>query len=614
MTHLAPLPDGVRPALEALAQWRDASRALLLGDGLTPLDPEQARAVLAAHGHLARLLAELFSDARAYVPRGRTQPPVRKALIEAERAAQTVSVRAAFTGHPTAWDTSLPFPQYTDYIPEPRPATVDPATYRVRGSLPCPDGAGIDPLFHHNYVAMPTSADLDAYGLIWCQGLEAPVGRVGAWTQDLHPGVVLIDGSVLPHKLPPSPGGWTVSPQFRVLDDGRQVLTRITLVPAPLQVPAAPPWTGARLVKTTGLSVGEARAADPSPRPARHREGKGMNTRHRHHCDRAFTAASRAIDTYSVMLLAELTQAAQSLEPVMPERARTLLARQHSLLAASNDLMDHFHALVPPASVPDHVAAAFLDVTRHQRAAHRLLQFAAHPTVWDTSLPYPDFTEHIPAERMPRAHLTNTGRRVRVRPKFEEALRTAREVKAHAPHCRVIFTVYEMKRLGRDAAELTALADHLTAHGLVLEMLAGPLPGIYDPTGPGKLLFAFFAAMAETERENIRESTLEGLDTAARKGKHGGRPPVITEDMLHTVLRRRANGESVEQIQPDLIIPTGKRKGQNPSVASIYRALAEHGKREAYPEAIEASHADFAALQAGAVPEPRTGAAAVATG
>lgn len=40
-----------------------------------------------------------------------------------------------------------------------------------------------------------------------------------------------------------------------------------------------------------------------------------------------------------------------------------------------------------------------------------------------------------------------------------------------------------MKRLGRDAAELTPLADHLTAHGLVLEMLAGPLPGIYDPHG-----------------------------------------------------------------------------------------------------------------------------------
>ncbi|MFF7977360.1 recombinase family protein [Streptomyces sp. NPDC007905] len=145
---------------------------------------------------------------------------------------------------------------------------------------------------------------------------------------------------------------------------------------------------------------------------------------------------------------------------------------------------------------------------------------------------------------------------------------------------------------------MTALADHFAAHGLVLEMLAGPLAGIYDPTGHGRLLFAFFAAMAETERENIRESTLEGLDSAARKGKHGGRPPVITDDMLHTVLRRRADGETVEQIQPDLIIPTGKRRGQNPSLSSIYRALAEQEKRQAYPEAVEQAHADFAALQA----------------
>ncbi|MGW7259306.1 recombinase family protein [Streptomyces sp. NPDC054834] len=81
-----------------------------------------------------------------------------------------------------------------------------------------------------------------------------------------------------------------------------------------------------------------------------------------------------------------------------------------------------------------------------------------------------------------------------------------------------------MKRLGRDAAELTALADHLFAHGLVLEILAGPLAGMYDPSGHGKLLFAFFAAPAGAERENLRESTLEGLDAAARKGKHGGRP------------------------------------------------------------------------------------------
>ncbi|MEU1790274.1 hypothetical protein ABZ553_31255 [Streptomyces sparsogenes] len=65
------------------------------------------------------------------------------------------------------------------------------------------------------------------------------------------------------------------------------------------------------------------------------------------------------------------------------------------------------------------------------------------------------------------------------------------------------------------------------------------------------------------------------------------------------MLRRRAGGESVEQIQPDLITPTGKRKGQSPSVASIYRALAEHAEWEAYPEGVEQAHADFAAFRVG---------------
>ncbi|SCF56433.1 hypothetical protein [Streptomyces sp. Ncost-T10-10d] len=36
---------------------------------------------------------------------------------------------------------------------------------------------------------------------------------------------------------------------------------------------------------------------------------------------------------------------------------------------------------------------------------------------------------------------------------------------------------------------------------------------------------------------------------------------------------------------------------QAPSVASIYRALAEHVKQEAYPEAVKQAHADFANLQ-----------------
>ncbi|MFE4581330.1 hypothetical protein [Streptomyces chartreusis] len=40
-------------------------------------------------------------------------------------------------------------------------------------------------------------------------------------------------------------------------------------------------------------------------------------------------------------------------------------------------------------------------------------------------------------------------------------------------------------------------------------------------------------------------------------------------------------------------------------MASIYRALAEHAKREAYPEAVDQAHADFADIQVGEVPGPR---------
>ncbi|MFD3947926.1 hypothetical protein [Streptomyces sp. NPDC058579] len=54
-----------------------------------------------------------------------------------------------------------------------------------------------------------------------------------------------------------------------------------------------------------------------------------------------------------------------------------------------------------------------------------------------------------------------------------------------------------------------------------------------------------------------------------------------------------------------VIILTGKRKGHSPSAASIYRALAEHQKAQASPEAVEAAHADFAALQNADVPRPR---------
>ena len=55
------------------------------------------------------------------------------------------------------------------------------------------------------------------------------------------------------------------------------------------------------------------------------------------------------------------------------------------------------------------------------------------------------------------------------------------------------------------------------------------------------VLFAFFAAMAETERENIRDATLEGLTAAARKGTT--RPPPAGHHRRHAAHRSPAPRE-----------------------------------------------------------------------
>jgi DNA invertase Pin-like site-specific DNA recombinase len=108
----------------------------------------------------------------------------------------------------------------------------------------------------------------------------------------------------------------------------------------------------------------------------------------------------------------------------------------------------------------------------------------------------------------------------------------AREIKQAAPDQPVILTAHEMKRLARNAAELMALATGLETSGIQLELLTGPLTGIYDPNGMGAMLFAVLTVAAQLDRNYIREKTLEGQQAAATRGNHGGRPKVIDPDSL----------------------------------------------------------------------------------
>jgi DNA invertase Pin-like site-specific DNA recombinase len=48
----------------------------------------------------------------------------------------------------------------------------------------------------------------------------------------------------------------------------------------------------------------------------------------------------------------------------------------------------------------------------------------------------------------------------------------------------------------------------------------------------GQLIFHVFGALAQFERDLIRERTRAGLSAAASRGRRGGRKPVVTADKL----------------------------------------------------------------------------------
>ncbi|MFI2371371.1 MarR family transcriptional regulator [Streptomyces sp. NPDC018833] len=62
---------------------------------------------------------------------------------------------------------------------------------------------------------------------------------------------------------------------------------------------------------------------------------------------------------------------------------------------------------------------------------------------------------------------------------------------------------------------------------------------------------------------------------AAQTRRGGGRPKVIDDDMLATARALRDQGVPVSEIAGRLTIKAGKNAGRHPSVASLYRALAE---------------------------------------
>ena len=86
-----------------------------------------------------------------------------------------------------------------------------------------------------------------------------------------------------------------------------------------------------------------------------------------------------------------------------------------------------------------------------------------------------------------------------------------------------VIVVWRLDRLGRNLRHLVNLVQDLNDRDIGIRVLAGQGASIDTTTASGKLVFALFAALAEFERELIRERTLAGLASARARGRKGGR-------------------------------------------------------------------------------------------
>lgn len=84
--------------------------------------------------------------------------------------------------------------------------------------------------------------------------------------------------------------------------------------------------------------------------------------------------------------------------------------------------------------------------------------------------------------------------------------------------------VWRLDRLGRSLRHLIETATELEARGIGFRSLQ---ESIDTTTSGGKLVFHVFGALAEFERELIRERTRAGLLAARSRGRRGGRPSIM---------------------------------------------------------------------------------------
>ncbi len=126
--------------------------------------------------------------------------------------------------------------------------------------------------------------------------------------------------------------------------------------------------------------------------------------------------------------------------------------------------------------------------------------------------------------------------------------------------------VWRLDRLGRGLKHLIATVEQLQDREIGFRSLSEQI----DTTTPtGRLQLHIFGALAEFEREVIRERTRLGLAAARARGRLGGRPTALTPEKLAAAHAMRAHKHTMAEIAKALGV----------SRATLYRHLTRGDDR-----------------------------------
>lgn len=109
-----------------------------------------------------------------------------------------------------------------------------------------------------------------------------------------------------------------------------------------------------------------------------------------------------------------------------------------------------------------------------------------------------------------------------------------------------ILVVTKLDRLGRDAMDVAATVDDLAKIPVRVYCLA--LGGVDLSSPSGQLTMNVLNAVAQFERDLLRERTHAGLEAARQKGKRLGRPRALTPEQEAEAREALQNGEAVASI------------------------------------------------------------------